>query len=104
MIYTVHNHDTNEHLHLSEEQLEQCYPELKDGTMEIVDEIDDSLLTLPYDQAQTLNQCMASLWELVAYSKPPFTEDGTALTHQELIQSLEAILPQMDKALTPVVA
>ena len=102
MIYTVHNKETNEQLHLSEEQLENAFPELQLGILEIVDEIDDRPFTIPYHQAQSLNQCMASLWELVAYSKPPFTEDGTALTHQELIQSLEAILPQMDQALTVV--
>lgn len=101
-MYIVHNHSTNEQLHLSEEQLENAFPELSLGILEVVDEIDDRPFTLPYHQAQTLNECMASLWELVAYSKPPFTDDGTALSHQELVQSLEAILPQMDQALTVV--
>lgn len=40
MIYIVHNHTTNEELTLNQEQLENIYPELKAGTMEIVDEID----------------------------------------------------------------
>ena len=104
MIYIVHNHTTGEQSTLTQEQLEAAWPDLKSGTLEVVDEIDNSPITLPYHSAQTLNECMASLWELVAYNKPPFTEDGTALTHQELIQHLEAILPQMDQALTPVVA
>lgn len=40
MLYIVHNHNTNELLTLTEEQLETYFPELKDSTMEIVDEID----------------------------------------------------------------
>ena len=101
MLYIVHNHTTNEQSTLTQEQLEAAFSDLKSGILEIIDEIDDSPFTLSYDQAQTLNECMASLWELVAYSKSPFTEDGTALSHQEFIQSLENILPQMDQALTP---
>ena len=101
MLYIVHNHTTNEQLTLTQSELESAFLDLKSGILEIVDEIDDRPFTLSYDQAQTLNQCLASLWELVAYSKSPFTEDGTALSHQELIQSLDAILPQMDQALTP---
>ena len=99
MLYIVHNHETN--TELTQEQLEAALPDLKSGTLEVIDEIDHRPFTLPYTNVQTLNECMASLWELVAYSKSPFTEDGTALTHQELIQSLENILPQMDQALTP---
>ena len=101
MIYIVHNRDTGGTEQFSQEQLDTILTSGKFGRYEVIDEIDDRLFTLTYDQAQTLNQCLSSLWELVAYSKPPFTEDGTALTHQELIQSLEAILPQMDQALTP---
>ena len=97
MLYIVHNHTTGEQSILTQLELEAAFSDLKSSTIEIVDEIDD----LSYARAQTFNECMAPLWELVAYSKPPFTEDGTALTHQELIQSLEAILPQMDQVLTP---
>ena len=101
MLYIVHNHTTNEQLTLTQSELESAFLDLKSGILEIVDEIDDRPFNISYNQAQTLNECMASLWELVAYSKPPFTEDGTALTHQELIQHLETILPQMDQVLTP---
>ena len=101
MLYIVHNHNTNTESTLTQAELESVFADLKSGILEIVDEIDDRPFTLPYHQTQTLNECMASLWELVAYSKSPFTEDGTALTHQELIQSLETILPQIDQALTP---
>ena len=101
MLYIVHNHTTGEQSTLTQSELEAAWPDLKSGILEVVDEIDDSPFTLPYQNAQTLNECMTSLWELVAYSKSPFIEDGTALTHQELIQHLETILPQMDQALTP---
>ena len=101
MLYIVHNHDTGETEQFSQEQLDTILTSGNFGRYEVIDEIDDRPFTLSYDQAQTLNQCMASLWELVAYSKSPFIEDGTALTHQELIQNLETILPQMDQALTP---
>ena len=101
MLYIVHNHTTNEQLTLTQSELEAAFLDLKSGILEVIDEIDDRPFTLPYSNVQTLNECMASLWELVAYSKSPFTQDGTALTHQELIQSLEAILPQMDQALVP---
>lgn len=39
-IYTVFNYETKEQLTITEETLENYYPELKLGTMEIVDEID----------------------------------------------------------------
>ena len=101
MLYIVHNRDTGETEQFSQEQLDMILTSGNFGRYEVIDEIDDRPFTLSYDQTQTLNQCLSSLWELVAYSKPPFTEDGTALTHQELIQSLESILPQMDQVLTP---
>ena len=101
MLYIVHNRNTGNTEQFSQEQLDTILTSGKFGRYEIIDEIDDRPFTISYNQAQTLNECMASLWELVAYSKSPFTEDGTALTHQELIQSLESILPQMDQALTP---
>ena len=101
MLYIVHNRDTGNTEQFSQEQLDTILTSGKFGRYEVIDEIDDRPFTLPYKNAQTLNECMASLWELVAYSKSPFIEDGTALTHQELIQHLETILPQMDQALTP---
>ena len=101
MLYIVHNRNTGDTEQLSKQEVDTLLKSGKFGRYEIIDEIDDRPFTLSYDQAQTLNQCLASLWELVAYSKSPFTEDGTALSHQELIQSLDAILPQMDQALTP---
>lgn len=39
-IYIVHNHLTNSQEYFSEEMLEQYFPELKSGELEIIDEID----------------------------------------------------------------
>lgn len=39
-IYIVYNHLTNSLEYFSEEMLEQYFPELKSGELEIIDEID----------------------------------------------------------------
>lgn len=93
MIYIVHNHLTNNQEILSEQQLENYYSELKEGQLEIIDEIDDQPFIISYDQAQSLNQCLASLHELVA-----FKDD---LSKDELTQNLAALVSQIDTALTP---
>lgn len=93
MIYIVHNHITNSQETLSEQQLENCYSELKAGTIEIVDEIDDRPFTLTYNQGQSLNQCLASMHELVAFSND--------LSKDELTQNLATLLAQIDITLTP---
>lgn len=93
MIYIVHNHLTNNQETLSEQQLENYYSELKEGQLEIIDEIDDQPFIISYDQAQSLNQCLASLHELVA-----FKDD---LSKDELTQNLATLLTQIDITLTP---
>ena len=91
MLYTVHNHQTGTESTMTQEQLEASWPDLKSGTMEIVDEIDPTF-TIPHDSAATINYCISSLWELIAY------KDN--LTKEDILATLESNLHQIDSALT----
>ena len=91
MLYIVHNHTTGTESTMTQSQLEASWPELKSGTMEIVDEIDINYL-IPNDSAATLNECISSLWELVAYKDD--------LTKEDILTALESNLHQIDSALT----
>lgn len=96
IIYTVFNHETKTESIVTEEQLENLYPELKSGTYEIVDEIDTNYtdtkpFTISYESVSTINQCIASLWEVIAYQD--------ILTNKEVLQILENNLKQIDSAL-----
>ena len=89
MLYTVHNHTTG--TSFSTTDLESIFNELKSGTMEIVDEIDINYI-ISDDSAATINYCISSLWELVAY------KDN--LTKEDILTTLESNLHQIDSALT----
>lgn len=91
MKYVVHNHELDTDSVLYQAQLESAFPELKSGKLEIVDEIEDRPFTITYDSAITLNQCVASLWEVIAFQ--------TDLDKTQIIQILEANLKQIDSAL-----
>ena len=91
MKYIVHNHEYNTESVLDQRQIEEAFPELKSGKLEIVDEIDDKPFILSYDSATTLNQCVASLWEVIAFHDE--------LSKSEILQILESNLKQIDSAL-----
>ena len=91
MKYVVHNHELDTDSVLYQAQLESAFPELKSGKLEIVDEIEDRPFTITYDSAITLNQCVASLWEVIAFQ--------TDLDKTQIIQILESNLKQIDFAL-----
>ena len=91
MKYVVHNHELGTDSVLDQAQLESAFPELKSGKLEIVDEIEDRPFTITYDSAITLNQCVASLWEVIAFQ--------TDLDKTQIIQILESNLKQIDSAL-----
>ena len=91
MKYVVHNHDLNTESVLDQAQIELAFPELRSGKLEIVDEIDDRPFTITYDSASTLNQCVASLWEVIAFQDE--------LSKSEILQILEVNLKQIDSAL-----
>lgn len=93
MLYTVHNHTTGTESTMTQSQLEASWPELKSGTMEIVDEIDHRF-TIPNDSAATLNECISSLWELVAYKDD--------LTKEDILAALESNLHQIDSAINNI--
>ena len=93
MLYTVHNHTTKTSYTITKEQLEASWPELKSGTMEIVDEIDINYL-IPHDSAATINDCISSLWELVAYKDD--------LTKEDILTALESNLHQIDSAINNI--
>lgn len=91
MKYVVHNHELNTDSVLDQAQLESAFPELKSGKLEIVDEIEDRPFTITYDSASTLNQCVASLWEVIAFQDE--------LSKSEILQILEVNLKQIASAL-----
>ena len=91
MLYIVHNHTTGTESTMTQSQLEASWPELKSGTLEIADEIDINYL-IPNESAAILNECISSLWELVAY------KDN--LTKEDILTALESNLHQIDSALT----
>lgn len=91
MKYVVHNHELDTDSVLDQTQIESAFPELKSGKLEIVDEIDDKPFTITYDSASTLNQCVASLWEVIAFQDE--------LSKSEILQILEVNLKQIDSAL-----
>ena len=91
MKYVVHNHELDTDSVLDQTQIESAFPELKSGKLEIVDEIDDKPVTITYDSASTLNQCVASLWEVIAFQDE--------LSKSEILQILEVNLKQIDSAL-----
>ena len=91
MLYIVHNHTTGTESTMTQSQLEASWPELKSGTLEIVDEIDHTF-TISHNSAATLNECISSLWELVAYKDD--------LTKEDILAALESNLHQIDSALT----
>ena len=91
MKYVVHNHELDTDSVLDQAQLESAFPELKSGKLEIVDEIEDRPFTITYDSAITLNQCVASLWEVIAFQ--------TDLDKAQIISILETNLKQIDSAL-----
>lgn len=96
IIYTVFNHETKTEFVVTEEQLENLYPELKSGICEIVDEIDTNYtdikpFTISYESVLTINQCIASLWEIIAFQD--------TLTKPEILGILENNLKQIDSAL-----
>lgn len=91
MKYVVHNHEYNTESVLDQAQLESAFPELRSGKLEIVDEIDNKPFTITYDSASTLNQCVASLWEVITFQ--------TDLDKTQIIQILESNLKQIDSAL-----
>jgi len=91
MKYVVHNHDLNTESVLDQAQIELAFPELRSGKLEIVDEIDDRPFTITYDSAITLNQCVASLWEVIAFQDK--------LSKSEILTILESNLKQIDSAL-----
>ena len=66
IIYTVFNHETKEQSVVTEEQLENLWPELKSGIYEVIDEIDTNYtdtksFTISYESVSTINQRIASL-------------------------------------------
>ena len=89
MLYIVHNHNTK--TSFSTTDLDPIFNELKSGTMEIVDEIDHTF-TISHNSAAILNECISSLWELVAYKDD--------LTKEDILTALESNLHQIDSALT----
>jgi hypothetical protein len=89
MLYIVYNSETKTSFTTTD--LDPIFNELKSGTLEIVDEIDHTF-TIPNDSAATLNECISSLWELVAY------KDN--LTKEDILAALESNLHQIDSALT----
>jgi hypothetical protein len=91
MKYVVHNHELDTDSVLDQTQIESAFPELKSGKLEIVDEIDDRPFTITYDSVATLNQCVASLWEVIAFQDE--------LSKSEILQILEVNLKQIDSAL-----
>ena len=91
MKYVVHNQELDTDSVLDQTQIESAFPELKSGKLEIVDEIDDKPFTITYDSASTLNQCVASLWEVIAFQDE--------LSKSEILQILEVNLKQIDSAL-----
>ena len=90
MKYVVHNHELDTDSVLDQAQLESAFPELKSDKLEILDEIDDRPFTITYDSAITLNQCVASLWEVITFQ--------TDLDKAQIIQILESNLKQIDSA------
>lgn len=93
MKYIVHNHEYNTESVLDQAQIEEAFPELRSGKLEIVDEIDDRPFTITYDSAITINQCVASLWEVIAF------QDELSISKSEILQILEVNLKQIDSAL-----
>ncbi len=93
MLYIVHNHTTGTESTMTQSQLEASWPELKSGTMEIADEIDINYI-IPNDSAATLNECISSLWELVAYKDD--------LTKEDILTALESNLHQIDSAINNI--
>lgn len=91
MKYIVHNHEYNTESVLDQAQIEEAFPELRSGKLEIVDEIDDRPFTITYDSAITINQCVASLWEVIASQEDLYKSD--------ILQILEVNLKQIDSAL-----
>lgn len=91
MKYVVHNHQLNTESVLDQAQIELAFPELRSGKLEIVDEIDDRPFTITYDSAITLNQCVASLWEVITFQDK--------LSKSEILTILESNLKQIDSAL-----
>ena len=96
IIYAVFNHETKTESVVTEEQLENLYPELKSGICEVVDEIDTNYtdtkpFTISYESVSTINQCIAALWEIVAFQD--------TLTKPEILGILENNLKQIDSAL-----
>ena len=93
MLYIVHNHTTGTESTMTQSQLEASWPELKSGTLEIADEIDINYI-IPNDSAATLNECISSLWELVAYKDD--------LTKEDILAALESNLHQIDSAINNI--
>lgn len=91
MKYVVHNHQLNTDSVLDQNQIKEAFPELRSGKLEIVDEIDDRPFAITYDSVATLNQCVASLWEVIAFQDE--------LSKSEILQILEVNLKQIDSAL-----
>ena len=89
MLYIVHNSETKTSFTTTD--LDPIFNELKSGTLEIVDEIDHRF-TIPNDSAAILNECISSLWELVAYKDD--------LTKEDILTALESNLHQIDSVLT----
>lgn len=90
-LYSVHNHTTGTESLMNQSELEASWPDLKSGTIEVVDEI-DTTYSIPYNSAATLNECISSLWELVTYKDD--------LTKEDILATLESNLHQIDAALT----
>lgn len=71
MKYIVHNHEYNTESVLDQKQIEEAFPELKSGKLEIVDEISDNYLDyitikLSIENASALNESISNLWQLIA--------------------------------------
>lgn len=90
-LYSVYNHTTGTESLMSQSELEASWSAFKSGTMEVVDEI-DTTYSINYSSAATLNECISSLWELVAYKDD--------LTKEDILATLESNLHQIDSALT----
>ena len=89
MLYIVYNTETKTSFTTTD--LDPIFNELKSGTMEIVDEIDINYI-IPDDSAATINECISSLWELIAYKD--------VLIKEDILTILESNLHQIDSALT----
>lgn len=101
MKYIVHNHEYNTESVLDQRQIEEAFPELKSGKLEIVDEIEDNYLEyitikLSIENASALNESISNLWQLIAEA-----ESGMGM--EDLIVELKSNTHIIDKIINKCV-